>query len=134
MVAHARFAEYPFELDYGVKFYSAQPTILTHPPHTSREEKKRTAARKKMETLWGYFESFFGGLGLNTQFKRFLAVAAGGGLLEFALKPGYAFESDGKMRSWAGIPLFSSEAEPGATYTPIGFWPSLAGLIAAMFI
>lgn len=76
------------------------------------------------------FFSIFQTLGLNSPFTRFLAVSAAGTGAEFVIKPSYAFDADGLPRPWAKP---WGESQPGAVYTPVGFFPVLFGLICALF-
>lgn len=70
-------------------------------------------------------------LNLTTPFTRFLGVTFVFSALEFALAPAYCFRENGSMRPWA-IP-FLCENSADSVYTPIGFFPALLGLFAALF-
>lgn len=84
-----------------------------------------------MDAAGSFVQSMFAGAGLTTPNLRFLAVLSGGTLLEYLLKPSYAFDESGALRTWA-MPL-SKDVPPGATYTPIGFFPLLGALVAHLF-
>lgn len=68
-------------------------------------------------------------IGLDTQLRRFIGVTAAGTLIEAVVKPEYAFSPDGKMKDWC---VFVNGA--GCTYTPIGFFPAIAGIVAALYV
>lgn len=82
-----------------------------------------------METVAVGGKAIFEFLGLHTPLMRFLATTAIGTGLEFYAKPNYAFDENGDMLPWSML-----SSEPGATYTPPGFYPGLAGLATALFI
>lgn len=85
----------------------------------------------QMEAVVSMFRTVFATLGLNLPLYRFLGLTALGTGLEFVVRPRYAFDENGSVRPWA-IPFMSSP--PGAVYTPVGFFPGLAGLVAALFV
>lgn len=74
--------------------------------------------------------SIFKTLGLDSPFARFVFVGAGGTGVEYLVKPSYAFDEQGEPRPWAKP---WGENAPGAVYTPVGFFPILLGLCAALF-
>lgn len=74
-------------------------------------------------------EGIFGSIGLRTPMSRFFTFTAIGTGIEFYFKPSYAFLPDGTMKK---VALISSE--PGATYTPPGLFPSIAGLIMSLYV
>lgn len=76
----------------------------------------------------GLLQSVFSIIGLNTPLKRLLGTAAGGTFAEFMLKPPYAFDEDGRVRPWGLV-----AQEPGSTFMPVGFLPSLLGAIFMLF-
>lgn len=75
-----------------------------------------------------WIQRFFGLIGVNTPLKRLLATAASGTLGEFALKPRYAFDENGRVRPWGLV-----AQEPGSTFMPVGFLPTLLGTIFMLF-
>jgi hypothetical protein len=92
---------------------------------------KGNKTKKSMEFIGDGIATIFGGVGLNTPLKRFLMTAVLGALAEFFFKPKWAFDDTGAMRKWA-MPF--ADAEPGSTYTPIGFFPILGGLFSGLVL
>ena len=80
-------------------------------------------------TIFGPVEGVLGAIGLNTPMRRLSFVVAVGTALEFYIKPGYAFDSKGNPKP----PVFLDNS-PGATYTPPGLFPLIAGTICALYI
>lgn len=82
-----------------------------------------------VDTVSVGLSSAFEFLGLRTPLVRFLATTALGTAGEFYIRPRYAFDENGDLIPWAMI-----SSEPGTTYTPVGFYPGIAGITAALFI
>lgn len=74
-------------------------------------------------------ESSLLALGLYTSMRRFLFFFASGVVIEFIVKPTYAFTQDQILRSWCVL-----NNNENCTWTPIGFFPAMAGLFAAFFL
>lgn len=86
-----------------------------------------------METLANIPAMIFGPIGLTTPLRRFLFTSAGGTMAELMIKPPWAFDESGKMRPWA-MPFGGGEVSPGCTFTPLGFFPILLGIILSLFL
>lgn len=71
----------------------------------------------------------FAPIGLNSPLKRFIVVAALAGLVEYAIKPFWSFNSDGSPKKWAVL----NRGEIGSTYTPIGSAPILLGVLSSFY-
>ena len=74
-------------------------------------------------------ERFMGAVGLNSPMRRMLFFSSLGTGLEFYLKPSYAFNNDGTMKSIAYL-----TGDAGATYIPPGLIPLVVGLVASLYI
>lgn len=74
-------------------------------------------------------ESVLGSLGLDQPWKRFVFTTAAGVMTEYYIKPSYAFEDNGNPK-----PVAFLNDSPGATYTFIGVFPALAGVITALYL
>lgn len=80
-------------------------------------------------TFFEPLEMILGNAGLNSPLRRFLFASLLGTSIEFYLKPSYAFKPSGEM-----IPPVFLDNSPGSTYTPIGLFPVLTGLLLALYI
>jgi hypothetical protein len=80
-------------------------------------------------SVLGPVENILSSIGLHTPLKRLLFTTLTGTAAEFALKPSYAFNSDGSARS----PIYLTRRQ-GDTYLPAGLLPGIAGLVFFLFI
>lgn len=95
---------------------------------TFSEDSKRKEEKEKVDGNMSFVQDGFSFVGMDTPLKRFVVLTSLGLGAEFFTKPKYAFDEKGNLR-----PLAIMSSEPGATYTPIGFFPSLVGGAAALF-
>lgn len=79
--------------------------------------------------VFGTLETVLSLTGLATPFRRFLVFSAVGTAIEFYFKPSYAYNSNGGIRKIAYI-----NEGPGATYTPPGLFPIIAGGFTALYL
>lgn len=78
--------------------------------------------------IFSPLESILASIGLNTPVYRFLFTLLSGLAAELYIKPSYAFNG-----SIPKTPIYL-ENKPGNTYTPLGFFPALAGIIMFLFV
>lgn len=78
--------------------------------------------------IFSPLESVLGAVGMNSPLKRFLMVFSSGFAAEYYFKPSYAFAGDLPKK-----PIYLDNS-PGNTYTPLGFFPLIGGIIVALFI
>jgi len=81
-----------------------------------------------MESVATAGGTIFSFLGLNTPTSRFIGVTGLGTAAEFYRRPRYAFTETGEVRPWAVM-----NSDPGSSYTPVAFFPVIAGLLAALY-
>jgi len=70
-------------------------------------------------------------LGMDTPTKRFFYTFVLGVLIEYFIKPSYAYTDKGHVRPWI---LTHGASAPNATYIPVFLLPVLAGGFMSVFI
>lgn len=83
-----------------------------------------------MADILAPIESAFGMVGGNTPGRRFAGVMATSAAAEYAVKPSYAYDSQGNMRPNAWLDGNS----PNSTYIPAFAIPIVLGVLSATFI
>jgi len=65
-----------------------------------------------------------------TPTNRFITLGVGSGILEYIVKPSYAYTSEGTMKTW----VFLNKGGSQTTYTPAFLIPLFLGIFGAVFI